>query len=156
MVPHGERIVNWALGKKGFHEVPAGSNDGPAIRSMLSDTAFSPGDMWCMFFAEAAVRFGYKGFGEIPDWITQDGSCANCAAMARAAHHLSTSPATGAIALFHGGPKGFHHAGIVIAVQEQFGTFRSCEGNTDSTKGVNGGEVDVHTHRIEEAKFVIW
>lgn len=156
MVPHAQEVIQWAKLHKGVHEDPKGSNDGPSLRQMLAATRFQHGQQWCMFFAEAAIKAGFDGHGPIPHWITLDGSCAHCADLAQQYGKLSEYPATGAIALFKGGPYGYHHAGIVLTIGEPYGHVITIEGNTDSTGGIHGGEVDIHTHWQHTAMYVIW
>src|SRR5690348_13897562 len=111
MVPRHEQIIAWAKKHLGVKEEPRGSNDGTALRHMLADTAFQPGDKWCMFFAEAAVKAGFEGYGPIPHHIALTGACADAARAALEAFKLSDYPATGCICVFKGGIRGYHHAG---------------------------------------------
>lgn len=156
MVPHAQEIIQWAKDRIGTKEQPIGSNDGADLRTMLSTTAFRKGDAWCMFFAEAAVKAGFIGTADFPRHIALDGSCHSAAILAARSGQLSEYPATGCIALFRGGQRGWHHAGIVIEVYESAGLLTTIEGNTNTNGSVEGYEVCSHTRRRTQADFIIW
>lgn len=156
MVIYAERILSWCRLHESVSEQPRGSNDGAALRYMLRDTAFQPGDRWCMFFCEAAIK------AAIPDWRTivphlvLDGSCASQFTAAKKADKLSDWPATGCIALYKGGTRGHYHAGIVMQTYSKGASFLACEGNTNNSGAAEGFRVCTHIRQRESADFVIW
>jgi len=156
MVRNGEAIVAWARSKVGIEENPRGSNSGQALESMLKETNFTPGNAWCMFFCEAVLKAVFHPTEAIPAWIVHTGSCADQAHKAMLLGRTSEWPATGCIVLFRGGPRGFHHAGIVSEVTSSGTSFRSVEGNTNSDGSVEGYAVCEHTHTRTDQVFVIW
>lgn len=156
MVPHAASIIAWARAQMGVHEVPASSNDGPELRHMLKDTNFEPGDRWCMFFAEAALKAGFPEGHVIPAWITHTGSCAMQGDKARKAGELSAFAATGAIVLFAAKDGVFHHCGIVTEIDDANHRIKSIQGNTNGVGSFNGGEVAEHWNKSRNAMFVVW
>lgn len=156
MVPNAEKIVTWARRMIGIEEQPRGSNAGTALEGMLRDTNFTPGNAWCMFFAEAAVKQAFHHDDAMPPWIVLTGSCADQAHRAALYSKTSTWPATGCIVLFRGGPRGFHHAGIVSEVIDNGRQFRSIEGNTNADGSTEGYAVMEHLHNRTDQVFVIW
>lgn len=156
MVPHADKIILWARKHIGVREVPPKSNDGAGLRFMLKETNFEPGDRWCMFFAEAAVRAGFEDAGPLPTWLTHTGSCAIAAHKAEQAGQLSKFHATGAIILFPDKKGIFHHAGIVTAINEVQRTVQSIQGNTNGAKSFNGGEVAEHWNSMAGTRCIIW
>jgi hypothetical protein len=156
MVPNATRIINWARLHIGVHEIPPSSNDGPALREMLKETNFEPGDKWCMFFAEAAIKAGFDGIGPIPHWITHTGSCAMQAGLAKNVGRLSRDAATGAVVLFKNASGAFHHAGIVTEIDLKNRRIKSIQGNTNGAGSFNGGEVMEKWNPALGVMFVIW
>lgn len=156
MVPNAQRIIDWARQHIGVHEIPPSSNDGPALRQMLAETNFEPGNRWCMFFAEAAIKAGFEGVGDIPTWITHTGSCAMQAGIAQRASMLSKEAATGCIVLFPNVEGAFHHCGIVTEIDRKNGRIKSIQGNTNAAGSFNGGEVAEKWNPLRGVRFVIW
>lgn len=156
MVAHADEIISWARARIGIREHPLGSNNGPALREMLRNTNFAPGNAWCMFFAEAAIKQAFHPQEAMPPWIVHTGSCADQAHAAALVSKTSEWPATGCIVLYRGGPRGFHHAGIVTNVEQGGKVFNTIEGNSNPAGGVTGGEVCEHVRTRTDEVFVIW
>ena len=140
----------------GIEERPRGSNAGTALEGMLRNTNFKPGDPWCMFFCEAAIKQAFHPDLPMPPWIVHTGSCADQYRQASMTGKTTFWPATGCIVLFRGGPRGFHHAGIVQEVLENGASFRTVEGNTNADGSVEGYAVCEHEHVRKDQVFVIW
>lgn len=156
MVPNAHGITKFAIDAIGIEEVPRGSNDGKALRALLARTRFEPGQAWCMFFAIACLTDTLPDNTALPGWLNSNGSCHDAAMTARSWGRLSKDAATGCIMLLKGGPRGWHHAGIVIATRDGGREVHTVEGNTNSDGSVNGYTVCRHVRKAEACDFIIW
>jgi hypothetical protein len=129
----GTRALAWAQGQIGQAEVPAGSNDGPAIATYRSAVAGSAaGQPWCAYFvswaaAQAGSPLGDSGQGigwcdGIKDWAQRNGKLLPA----------GSTPQPGDLILYGG-----RHVGIVESVAGD-GSLTTVEGNEgDAVKRVH-------------------
>ncbi len=114
-----QRVSQFAHTLLGIHEVPDGSNDGPAVHLLQNSTGAYHAP-WCV----STVQYVWKNvFGH-----TLANDTANAYALADFGHHAgwtSVKPAVGGPVVYHIGQG---HAGIVVQVLPD-GTFYAIEGN---------------------------
>jgi len=122
----GAEIVNIAQSQVGQHEVPMGSNDGPAIAMYRTATQGAmAGEPWCAYFVSWAARQageplgpqgqGYGYVGDIWNWAQQTGRAIP--------NGPGVVPQPGDLILF-----GTEHVGIVKQVLPN-GSIETIEGN---------------------------
>jgi hypothetical protein len=138
----------------GLREDPKGSNDGRALRSYLKGTNFEPGQAWCLYFAETAVKNAWPKGSPLPTQILWTGSTEQLRAHAAKLGKLiptSQGVSKGSIMLLLKPSGVAHHAGIVVGEGAEPGTIYTIEGNTNGDGSSEGFEVLLKTRHISDS-----
>jgi hypothetical protein len=133
----------------GFHGPLAGR-----LTYLLRDAGWTPGQPYCAFTATALIGLAYRlAKVPLPPQLAINGSTSGIAHTAQAHGKLSSVPATGALALEKGGPTGWHHTEVVLAVHGD-GTMITFGANTeDPDTGAEG--IWLHTRNVADFDFVL-
>jgi hypothetical protein len=150
---NADATIKEAKAHIGLREDPIGSNDGRALRNYLSGTDFQPGQAWCLYFAETAVKNAWPKGSSLPTQILWTGSTESLRAHAAKLGKLIPTTqgiSKGSIMLLLKPSGVAHHAGIVVGEGAEPGTIYTIEGNTNNDGSVEGYEVLLKTRHISD------
>lgn len=113
------KVVKEARGLLGVHEIPDGSNRGPAVQTIQSSTG-AIGQPWCVSFVQYVWYWAFRSYLAnrsanayyLADWAKREGL-------------TIPQPAVGCPVVYHIGDG---HCGLVMSVRGD-GTFDAIEGN---------------------------
>jgi hypothetical protein len=152
------RVLQIAAGEEAKHvrEVPKNSNKGPEVSEYLRRAGVPPGNSWCCAFVywcfdEAAQAMGranpmVKTAGCLDHWNRAAGKGAARIPAAQAKNDPSLIKPGMIFIMDHGG--GLGHTGLIES--RSGGLLTTVEGNTDATRGREGGGVYRLTRKIGE------
>ena len=130
------RLVFWArvMSSMGIHE-EGGNNQGPAIEffQMLAD-GIAAKEAWCLSFARGLVRLiddeedAVRLQSAAPSPLSMTEHCLTLWRKSEA--QRAPAPEPGCLVLWRHGESDQGHAGVVVEVDIETGTFWSVEGNT--------------------------
>jgi hypothetical protein len=130
-------VVQYALDKIGYAEMPVGSNSSPAIDKWNRGVGAPPKSPWCASFASAAWGAGHADFASAACEQWHQWGIAN----GRFRHSLSgVSP--GDVVLFALEGAAADHCGICVRSDD--GLCLTAEGNTNDNGGREGYLVMLH------------
>jgi hypothetical protein len=117
----------------GIEESPRGSNNGKALRELLTGTGFVPGQPWCNYYTAAMGRRAFGSFWPLP--VT--GSCDVTLAFARKNKILRHDPEPGFQFLVMASANDAVHTGFV-GTDVSDDAFSTIEGNSNGGGGREG------------------